>query len=190
MRNWSPEKSCEFFKPAQKVCGRARNWIKPTRPVLTPSCLDIHFICASTSGAFCLAATDESNTWTKMKWAEQCNQNKLLLLWQHQLDLEREDGKRRIIAMALCFVQEVCLILPDTQCTYDKKHPTALAACTCQSWFMPRWHGRVHTPTVKSHVSILSRFSSLSRLLLLFLHHFLLQSGCFSFSRCLKKKSC
>lgn len=35
--------------------------------------------------------------------------------------------------MALCSIQEVCLVLPNTQGTYDKKYPTAHAACTCQS---------------------------------------------------------
>lgn len=43
MRNWSPEKSYEFLKPAQKACGKARNWINSARPMLTPSCLDHPF---------------------------------------------------------------------------------------------------------------------------------------------------
>lgn len=37
------QRNCELFKPAQEVCDREGNWINPSRPILTPSCLDHPF---------------------------------------------------------------------------------------------------------------------------------------------------
>lgn len=122
--------------------------------------------------------------------------------------------------MAHCSVQDVCPVLPDTQGIYDKNHPAALGACMCQSklisalmaWESARSsciklciHMYVHVceqerlpkcSAIQINIrsdcnrSFSSSVLALLWLLLLFLHHFLLQSGCFVFSHNLKYKSC
>lgn len=105
----------------------------------------------------------------------------------------------------------------EAQDSHDKKHPIALAACTCQGRagscpdgmgeYMSQPYETMHTSIADSAPwarttpkgAQLCRQHGQSRagtspldfsllLLLFFLYHLLLQSGCFSFSLCLRKK--